>query len=179
MWLVCAVTQHFVSDHDSFLIYSRVVRIDSIHMFDENNLNAPFPSIQSKEHMRNAIGLTCDFSRSKIFYSDIQRGSINQVFFNGTGHGIVVERKFDIVVHIFFVFPGQGSVEGLAYESVHNVLYWTCNNDALINSINLTSNTSEVKTIVKLGSNDKPRGIEVDSCDSYVSRGFKTIMVFI
>ncbi|XP_063218358.1 prolow-density lipoprotein receptor-related protein 1 [Bacillus rossius redtenbacheri] len=141
-------------DYDSFLLYSRVVRIDSIHMFDENNLNAPFSSIQSKEYMRNAIGLTFDYSRSKIFYSDIQRGSINQVFFNGTGHGVVVER--------------QGSVEGLAYESIQNVLYWTCNNDALINSINLTSNASEVKTIVKLGVNDKPRGIEVDSCDSRI-----------
>ncbi|CAG2066512.1 unnamed protein product [Timema podura] len=121
-------------------------------MFNEFNLNAPFPSIQSKEFMRNAIGLSFDYQRSKIFYSDIQRGSINQVFFNGTGHRVIVEH--------------QGSVEGLAYEAVNNVLYWTCNNDATINHINLTSNETKVKTIINLGQNDKPRGIEVDSCDA-------------
>jgi len=94
-------------DYDSFLVYSRVVRIDSIHMFDEFNRNAPFPSIQSKDFMRNAIGLSFDYERKKIFYSDIQRGSINSVYFNGSGHTPIVER--------------QGSVEGLAYEVTNNV----------------------------------------------------------
>lgn len=60
---------------------------------------------------------------------------------------------------------GLGSVEGLAYESVSNSLYWTCNNDATINNIDLSSNNSKVTVIIKLGANDKPRGIAVDSCD--------------
>ena len=81
----------YFPDYGSFLVYSRVVRIDSIHMFDELNRNAPFPSIQSKDFMRNAIGLSFDYERKKIFYSDIQQGSINSVYFNGSGHTPIVE----------------------------------------------------------------------------------------
>jgi integrin beta 2 len=66
------------------------------------------------------------------------------------------------------MFIGQGSVEGLAYEAVNNVLYWTCNNDATINRIKLTNNESKVEQIIKLGTDDKPRGIDVDSCNMYV-----------
>jgi len=68
-----------------------VVRIDSINMFNEFNRNAPFQSIQSKDFMRNAIGLSFDYEHKKIFYSDIQRGSINSVYFNGSGHVPIVE----------------------------------------------------------------------------------------
>lgn len=75
-------------------MYSRVVRIDSIHISDKDNLNAPFPSIQNKELMRNAIGLSYDYKRSLLFYSDIQRGSINAVFFNGTNHTVLVDREY-------------------------------------------------------------------------------------
>lgn len=79
-------------------MYSRVVRIDSVHISDEHNLNAPYPSIQSKELMRNAIGLTYDYLRLTLFYSDIQQGSINAVLFNGSNHRVIVERKFDYII---------------------------------------------------------------------------------
>jgi len=65
-----------------------MTRIDSIHISDANNLNAPFPSIESKEFIRNVIGLAYDYQRRLIFYSDIQRGSINSVYFNGTRHKV-------------------------------------------------------------------------------------------
>ncbi|XP_044727187.1 prolow-density lipoprotein receptor-related protein 1 isoform X2 [Chrysoperla carnea] len=143
-------------EYDSFIMYSRVVRIDSIHMFDANNLNAPYPSIQNRDLIRNAIGLSFDYARSKLFYSDIQRGSINSVYFNGSNNIVIVDR--------------QGSVEGLAYERINNMLFWTCNNDATIHKINLTDdnirlNNSKVEQVIKLSLDDKPRGIAVDSCE--------------
>lgn len=58
----------------------------------------------------------------------------------------------------------QGSVEGLVYESSENMLYWTCNNDATIKKINLSN--KDIKHVIQLHPNDKPRGIDVDSCDS-------------
>ncbi|XP_047119261.1 low-density lipoprotein receptor-related protein 1 [Schistocerca piceifrons] len=156
---VCACAHGKVSadgktceDYDSFLVYSRVVRIDSIHMFDESNLNAPFPSIQSQDYMHNAIGLSFDYNRKKIFYSDIHKGSINSVYFNGTNHTVIVS--------------SQGLVEGLAYEAFDNMLYWTCNNDPTISKINLTNNV--IKTVIKLEQTDKPRGIDVDSCEARI-----------
>jgi hypothetical protein len=72
------------------------------------------------------------------------------------------------IINIAFVFLGQGSVEGLAYEAVNNMLYWTCNNDATISRINLTNNETKVEQVITLESNDKPRGIDVDSCNMYV-----------
>ena len=57
-------------------------------------------------------------------------------------------------------------MEGLAYEMIGNALYWTCNNDETINKVNLSSSVYKPEIIIKLGPNDKPRGIAVDSCDS-------------
>lgn len=62
-------------------------------------------------------------------------------------------------------------MEGLAYEQVHNALYWTCNNDATINRVNLTdqmTNASAVEPIIRMRIQDKPRGIAVDSCGSRI-----------
>ncbi|KAF5294104.1 hypothetical protein FQR65_LT10928 [Abscondita terminalis] len=161
---VCACPHGFVAkdgktcqEYDSFIMYSRVVSIDSIHMTNSNIHNSPYPSIKNDTLMRECNCLTFDYSESRLFYSDIQRGSINSVFFNGTGHTLIVDR--------------QGSVEGLAFEQLHKALYWTCNNDATISRINLTnfnSNRSEVEAIIKLRSQDKPRGIAVDSCGGRV-----------
>lgn len=104
-----------------------------------------------------SLGLSFSYKDQRLFYSDIQRGSINAVFFNGTDHRTIVDR--------------QGSVEGLAYEQLGHALYWTCNNDATINRVNLTEsmrNASAVETVVRLRAQDKPRGIAVDSCGQRV-----------
>jgi len=86
-----------------------------------------------------------------MFYSDVQLGTVNSVFFNGSNFSVIAEK--------------QGSVEGLYYEASHTDLYWTCSNDASINRINPYSTTAKVEKILKLSSNDKPRGIAVDPCD--------------
>ncbi|XP_050504790.1 prolow-density lipoprotein receptor-related protein 1 isoform X2 [Diabrotica virgifera virgifera] len=143
---------------ESFVMYSRVISIDSIQMIGDKNLqNSPQPTIKNNTMLKNAIGLSFSYKHQRLFYSDIQKGSINAVYFNGSDHRIIVER--------------QGSVEGLAYEQVYNSLYWTCNNDATINRVNLTGqikNASAVETIVRMRAQDKPRGIAVDSCGSRV-----------
>ncbi|XP_042220954.1 prolow-density lipoprotein receptor-related protein 1-like isoform X2 [Homarus americanus] len=138
-------------DYDAFLMFSSITGIDSIHMFDENNPNTPLKKITS-DFMKNAISLTFDFVNKRLYYSDIQRGSINTVHFNGSNHAILVER--------------QGSVEGLAFEEKERDLYWTCQSDATINrmSVDMTR-TQRVEKIVHLDPSDKPRGIVVDSCD--------------
>ncbi len=83
-------------EFDAFVVYSRMTRIDSIHISDATNFNAPFPSIESKEFIRNVIGLGYDYQRRLIFYSDIQRGSVNSVYFNGTKHQVLYNYDIDI-----------------------------------------------------------------------------------
>lgn len=56
--------------------------------------------------MRNAIALAYEYNTSTLFYSDIQRGSINAVHFNGTNHHVLLERKLWIHIScklLFFV----------------------------------------------------------------------------
>lgn len=83
----------------SFLMYSRVTKIDSIHMSDEKNLNSPYPPIQSQELMRNAISLAYEYGARRLFYSDIQRGAINSVRFDGSDHRVLLDRTY-------FALPG-------------------------------------------------------------------------
>jgi len=149
-------------------MYSRVSRIDSIHMFDEFNPNAPFQSIKSADFMRNAIGLTYDYKRQTIYYSDIQKAGINSVFFNGSSHRVVLDSKihtFSYFQYVIFNYILElGVVEGLAYEKFTHQLFYTCTNDATINSFMLGSNTSTPTVIVHLGATGKPRGIALDAC---------------
>lgn len=60
----------------------------------------------------------------------------------------------------------QGMVEGLAYDRKHETLYWTCNSDSSISRALLNSNNITVEKVVRLTSEDKPRGIALDPCDS-------------
>lgn len=72
-------------------MYSRVDKIDSITISENHNLNIPFRVMQSKTFMQNIIALSYDFSRSLLFYSDIQRGSIDAIHFNDTGHRVIAQ----------------------------------------------------------------------------------------
>jgi hypothetical protein len=63
-------------------------------------------------------------------------------------------------------------VEGLAYDSVHDSLYWTCNSDSTISKMLVSDPNTTVTKVVRLASEDKPRGIALDTCDAYVSFGY-------
>ena len=57
------------------------------------NPNAPRASIEHPVRMRNVIGLACDFKTRRYFFSDIQRGDIQSVNFDGTDFTVIVQRK--------------------------------------------------------------------------------------
>lgn len=161
---VCACSHGRLSEdgkscenYDTFVIFSRITSIESIHMTDEANMNGPIKRIQNSTTLKNTIGLSYDYAQNKIYYSDIHYGSINWVYFNGSQHTVIVGK--------------QASVEGLAFDQISNGLFWTSNHDASIRMIdtrNLSSNTNEneakVKEIIKLKTTDKPRGIAVEPC---------------
>lgn len=138
--------------YDEFLIYSRVTSIESIHLTDHLNMNGPIMKIQHPKLLRNTIGLSFDYERKRIFYSDIHSSSINWVYFNGSEHTVIVTKQL--------------SVEGLAYEAIKDQLFWTSNSDASIRVITLShigssyeNNTELVKPVIVLSPHDKPRGM--------------------
>ena len=138
--------------YDSFVMFSRVSEVESIHVDDKHVQNSPYATISDRKFMRNVIALAFDFARRRLLYSDIQRGSINSMFFNGTDQQVLVER--------------QGAVEGLAYDFVEQHLYWTSNSDASISRLLLRTLPANgtVEKLLKLQVADKPRGIAVDAC---------------
>lgn len=138
--------------YDEFLIYSRVVSIESMHFTYHRSMNSPIMKIQHPKLLRNTIGLSYSYAKHRIFYSDVHSSSINWVYFNGTDHQVIVNK--------------QVSVEGLAYDAVNQVLFWTSNSESSIRSIeidritNSYENNSElIKQVIRLNPRDKPRGM--------------------
>ncbi|XP_037085520.1 prolow-density lipoprotein receptor-related protein 1-like [Pollicipes pollicipes] len=140
--------------YDEFLMFSRVSAVESLHFFPELTRAPPFPAIDTKQVVRNAIGLAFDYAQGRLFFSDIQRGSINSVLFNGSDHRVIADQ--------------QGSVEGVAFEPVHGDVYWTCSSHRAISRINVRHSGSRVQLLVPLDEADKPRGIAIDSCNRRV-----------
>ncbi|XP_048001348.1 prolow-density lipoprotein receptor-related protein 1 [Leguminivora glycinivorella] len=146
--------------YQSFLMYSRVTKIDSIHLQDEKDLNSPYLPIQNKDLIRIAISLAYWYDEQRLFYSDIQRGAIGSVHFNGTDHKTLLTK--------------MGAVEGMVFESRTKTLYWTCNSAAVrrvhIPSLDARADNQSaqdlVRTVIQLSPGDRPRGIDVDSCES-------------
>ena len=71
--------------------------------------------------MKNSVGLAYDYDSKLIFYSDLQKDTINQVGFDGENQKVLVNQS--------------GSVEGLVYEHRRKNLYWTSSSDNTINRI--------------------------------------------
>ncbi len=79
-------------------MYSRIDHIDSIHISDAEDLNPPYPPIRSQQHILNTIGLSYDYARSILFYSDLQKSTINSVFFNGSDHRVLADRTYEFEI---------------------------------------------------------------------------------
>lgn len=58
-----------------------------------------------------------------------------------------------------------GLVEGIVFEPSEKWLFWTCNSNATINKLKLAGNVTKSEIVVRLSTQDKPRGIDVDSCE--------------
>ena len=59
-------------EYDSFLLYSKATKIDSLQMFAELNRNSPLKPITS-DSMRNVIALAVDYNTTRLFFSDVHR----------------------------------------------------------------------------------------------------------
>ena len=81
-----------LSDHEVFLLYSKVTSIESTYL--GANSNRPLKKIESDTHLKNVIGMTVDFRNKRIFFSDIQRRDIQLVDFNGANFTVVIDCKF-------------------------------------------------------------------------------------
>ncbi|XP_041374230.1 low-density lipoprotein receptor-related protein 1-like [Gigantopelta aegis] len=143
-------------DYDAFLLYSEVTAIASIQMNSYQDVNAPLEPVVNETHMKNVIGLTFNHRARRIFYSDIQRGDIQAVLFDGTHFEVLVDNV--------------GAAEGLAFDSTNHYLYWTSYTNSSISRIGLHPDIAvknrKQETIIQLSMEDHPRAIVIDLCKS-------------
>ena len=134
-------------ESSAFLLYSRISRLESIHISNASDLNPPIRPIEPKEE--NIVALAFDYDSKFIFYSDLQKGSINKVNFDGENQQVL--------------HSNLGGIEGLVYEATQKHLYWTNNVEKSISRLSLLKG-QKVEKVIQLHLDDKPRGIDVDSC---------------
>uniref|UniRef100_A0A673BTW4 Low density lipoprotein receptor-related protein 1Aa n=1 Tax=Sphaeramia orbicularis TaxID=375764 RepID=A0A673BTW4_9TELE len=148
-------------DYDGYLLYSERTILKSVHLSDENNLNAPIKPFEDPEHMKNVIALTFDYrggggkGANRIFFSDIHFGNIQQISDDGSDRKTVVENV--------------GSVEGLAYHRGWDMLYWTSYTTSTITRHTVDQSrwgAVDRHTVVTMSGDDHPRAFVLDECQS-------------
>ncbi|AWP02987.1 hypothetical protein SMAX5B_014046 [Scophthalmus maximus] len=148
-------------DYDGYLLYSERTILKSVHLSDENNLNAPIKPFEDPEHMKNVIALTFDYrggggkGANRIFFSDIHFGNIQQISDDGSDRKTVVENV--------------GSVEGLAYHRGWDMLYWTSYTTSTITRHTVDQSrwgAVDWHTVVTMSGDDHPRAFVLDECQS-------------
>ncbi|XP_076861463.1 low-density lipoprotein receptor-related protein 1-like isoform X3 [Brachyhypopomus gauderio] len=148
-------------DYDGYLLYSERTILKSVHLSDENNLNAPVKPFEDPEHMKNVIALTFDHRGrggngvNRIFYSDIHYGNIQQINDDGSDRKTVVENV--------------GSVEGLAYHRGWDTLYWTSYTTSTISRHTVDQSrwgAFDRDTVVTMSGDDHPRAFVLDECQN-------------
>ncbi|XP_045081182.1 low-density lipoprotein receptor-related protein 1-like [Coregonus clupeaformis] len=147
-------------DYDGYLLYSERTILKSVHLSDENNLNAPIKPFEDPEHMKNVIALTFDYrgggkGANRIFFSDIHFGNIQQINDDGLDRKMVVENV--------------GSVEGLAYHRGWDTLYWTSYTTSTITRHTVNQNrwgAWDRDVVVTMSGNDHPRAFVLDECQN-------------
>ncbi|XP_043939564.1 prolow-density lipoprotein receptor-related protein 1 [Protopterus annectens] len=147
-------------DYDGYLLYSERTILKSIHLSDENNLNAPIKPFEDPEQMKNVIALAFDYQqggkgKNRIFFSDIHSGNIQQIYDNGTGRKNIVE--------------SVGSVEGLAYHRALDSLYWTSYTTSTITRHTVDQSRTgafDKEVVVTMSGDDHPRAFVLDECQN-------------
>uniref|UniRef100_A0A8D0H854 LDL receptor related protein 1 n=1 Tax=Sphenodon punctatus TaxID=8508 RepID=A0A8D0H854_SPHPU len=147
-------------DYDGYLLYSERTILKSIHLSDEQNLNAPIKPFEDADHMKNVIAIAFDYrygnkGSNRIFYSDIHFGNIQQINDDGTGRRTIVENV--------------GSVEGLAYHRGWDTLYWTSYTTSTItrHTVDQTRlGAFERETVITMSGDDHPRAFVLDECQN-------------
>lgn len=75
--------------------------------------------VGGRELMRNAISLAYDYAASRLFYSDIQRGAIHSVHFNGSNHEVLLDREYCALAFYYYYARQVVSGGNLEYRTLY------------------------------------------------------------
>ncbi|CAB3256651.1 unnamed protein product [Arctia plantaginis] len=98
------------------------------------------------ETIKSAVALDWDHNSNSIFWTDVDKDTINRAYLNGSHQNVIVNSNL--------IWPA-----GLAYDWITNKLYWT---DAGTNRIEVANADGSMRTLLAWDNIDKPRDIVVD-----------------
>ncbi|XP_022111824.1 prolow-density lipoprotein receptor-related protein 1-like [Acanthaster planci] len=145
---------HSCQEYDAYILYSQGSVLKGLNLHADTDSNVPIKPIMDSNFIRNVIGLAVDYRTQMLYYTDIQLGSIHQMFLNGSGHQTIIE--------------STGSAEGIAYDPVFREIYWTSYTNSSISRIKVDRPGATEQLLVRLSASDHPRGIAIDSCSGYL-----------
>ncbi|VVD03450.1 unnamed protein product, partial [Leptidea sinapis] len=98
------------------------------------------------DSIKSAVALDWDHARKRIFWTDVEKDTINRAFLNGSNQTVIVSTNL--------ISPA-----GLAYDWMTDKIYWT---DAGTNRIEVANSDGTMRTLLAWENIDKPRDIVVD-----------------
>ncbi|XP_037297516.1 LOW QUALITY PROTEIN: low-density lipoprotein receptor-related protein 4 [Manduca sexta] len=98
------------------------------------------------ESIKSAVALDWDMNSNSIFWTDVEKDTINRAYLNGSNQNTIVNSNL--------IWPA-----GLAYDWITDKLYWT---DAGTNKIEVAKADGSMRTLLAWDNIDKPRDIVVD-----------------
>ncbi|XP_022829670.1 low-density lipoprotein receptor-related protein 4 [Spodoptera litura] len=98
------------------------------------------------ETIKSAVALDWDHNTNSIFWTDVDKDTINHAYLNGSQQRVIVGSNL--------IWPA-----GLAYDWLTDKLYWT---DAGTNRIEVANVDGSMRTLLAWDNIDKPRDIVVD-----------------
>ncbi|KAI8440067.1 hypothetical protein MSG28_001491 [Choristoneura fumiferana] len=101
------------------------------------------------DNIKSAVALDWDHNSNSIFWTDVDKDTINRAYLNGSHQTVIVGSNL--------ISPA-----GLAYDWLTDKLYWT---DAGTNRIEVANANGSMRTLLAWDNIDKPRDIVVDPRD--------------
>ncbi|XP_038213650.1 low-density lipoprotein receptor-related protein 4 [Zerene cesonia] len=98
------------------------------------------------DSIKSAVALDWDHARKRIFWTDVEKDTINRALLNGSNQTVIVSTNL--------ISPA-----GLAYDWMTDKLYWT---DAGTNRIEVANSNGTMRSLLAWDNIDKPRDIVVD-----------------
>ncbi|KAJ2950742.1 hypothetical protein O0L34_g9004 [Tuta absoluta] len=98
------------------------------------------------DNIKSAVALDWDQKHNSIFWTDVEKDTINRAYLNGSHQTVIVGSNL--------ISPA-----GLAYDWVTDKIYWT---DAGTNRIEVANADGSMRTLLAWANIDKPRDIVVD-----------------
>ncbi|XP_072376430.1 low-density lipoprotein receptor-related protein 4 [Diabrotica undecimpunctata] len=153
---VCRMGQKLKADRkscqkpDKFLLFAR--KKDLRIKYLDGSYQHQYEMVITIDGIKSAVAIAWDSKSDFIYWTDVERNSINRAFWNGTFQ--------EVVIHQNIISPA-----GISYDWATDKIYWT---DAGTERIEVAYANGSMRSLLIWEDLDKPRDIVVDPQGGYM-----------